>query len=133
MSDFTIRNLEACEDQAQAFGVGHLGSARFPAKEVDAQQTGFSHQVLKPGMRQAFGHVHDSAEEVYVVIGGSGRVKLDDDLQELRRLDVLRVGPKVKRRLEAGDEGLEILVFGPRHEGDGEMLPDFWAPEDGAG
>jgi mannose-6-phosphate isomerase-like protein (cupin superfamily) len=83
--------------------------------------------VVKPGCRQGFAHRHEAAEEVYVVVGGSGRIKLDDEIEEIRTLDAIRVAPKVARAFEAGPEGLELLAFGPRHEGDGEILrEDFW-------
>ena len=36
------------------------------------------------------------------------------------------MAPGVTRALEAGPEGLEVLAFGPRHEDDAEMVPDFW-------
>ncbi len=61
-----------------------------------------------------------------MVLSGTGRVKLDDDVRDLRQLDALRVAPEVARSFEGGPEGLEILVFGPHHEGDGELLQDFW-------
>jgi mannose-6-phosphate isomerase-like protein (cupin superfamily) len=79
-----------------------------------------------PTTRQAFGHRHEQAEEVYVVIAGSGRVRLDDEIVEVAELDAIRVEPEVTRAWEAGDEGLSVIVFGARHEGDGELKPDFW-------
>jgi mannose-6-phosphate isomerase-like protein (cupin superfamily) len=81
---------------------------------------------VKPGKRQGFGHRHENAEEVYVVVSGSGRVKLDDEVVELKRLDAIRVSPEVMRQFEADDDGLEILAFGARHEGDGEIVPGWW-------
>ena len=60
------------------------------------------------------------------MVSGSGRVKLDDELVELSVLDAVRVSPGVARAFEAGDEGLEVLIFGPRVEGDGELVSDFW-------
>jgi len=93
---------------------------------VGAQSTGFGHQVIHPGKRQSFAHRHVAAEEIYVIIGGAGRAKLDEDIVELARLDVLRIAPEVTRQFEAGPEGIELLVFGPRHEGDGEVIHGFW-------
>jgi mannose-6-phosphate isomerase-like protein (cupin superfamily) len=78
-------------------------------------------------MRQGFAHRHDEAEEVYVVISGSGRAKLDDEIVELAARDALRVSPGVTRQLEAGPEGLELIAFGPRHDGDGEIVPGWWS------
>lgn len=77
-------------------------------------------------MRQAFAHRHDEAEEVYVVLSGSGRCKLDDETLELVALDAIRVAPWVTRCFESGEAGLELLVFGPRCPNDAQMVPDWW-------
>jgi quercetin dioxygenase-like cupin family protein len=82
--------------------------------------------VLKPGCRQAFGHSHEQAEEVYVVLAGDGRVRLDGETVAIAPLDAIRVAPPVTRGFEAGAEGLTLLVFGPRHAGDGTIIQDFW-------
>ena len=95
---YTLRNLQDVEDQAVAFGIGEIQEARFPADDVGAESTGFAHQVIHPRKRQGFAHRHAAAEEVYVVIGGAGRVKLDDEIVELGRLDALRVAPGVTRQ-----------------------------------
>lgn len=104
------RNLTEIEDSAVRFGLSETQSARFPAAELGAEQTGLNYLILRPGRREAFAHRHREAEEIYVVLAGSGRVKLDDDLVELERLDVVRVGPGVTRAFEAGDDGLEVIV-----------------------
>lgn len=128
MDSYTHINLREVEDSAPKFGIGEHGSVRFPLAALGAQRTGLSLQSLRPGKRQPFVHHHDEAEEVYVVLSGSGRVKLDDVVVELAALDAVRVAPEVVRAFEAGDDGLEILVFGTRHEGDGtiEQDPSFW-------
>ncbi len=123
---FTLKNLRDTADSAPKFGLGELGEAHFPADELDAEKTGLAYLVLRPDKRQGFGHRHENAEEVYVVLSGSGRVRLDDEIVELGALDALRVDPATARAFEAGSEGLSLLVFGPHVEGDGEMLNDFW-------
>ena len=123
---YTVRNLRDTEDSAAKFGFGELGEAHFPREELGASATGLAYHVLKPGKRNAFGHRHEQAEEIYVVLSGSGRMRLDDDIVEIAALDAIRVEPPVARAFEAGPDGLEVLVFGPRHEGDGELLHDFW-------
>jgi mannose-6-phosphate isomerase-like protein (cupin superfamily) len=127
MSDYTLKNLSEIDDAAAGRGLGDISESRFPRGAVEAEQTGLAHHSLKPGKRQAFGHSHDEAEEVNFVVRGSGRVKLDDELVELSERDVLRISPKVKRRFEAGPDGLEWIVFGPHHEKDGALHEDFWA------
>jgi mannose-6-phosphate isomerase-like protein (cupin superfamily) len=127
MSDrYTLANLRAVEDAAPKFGFAEVQQARFANGALDTEQTGLAYHCIMPGMRQAFAHRHERAEEVYVVLRGGGRVKLDEDVLELAALDALRVAPAVTRAFEAGPEGLELLAFGPRHAGDGELEPDFW-------
>jgi len=123
---YTLKNLRETSDSAPQFGVAELGEAHFPREELGAEETGLAYHVLRPEKRQAFGHKHENAEEIYVVLSGSGRVRIDDEIVELGTLDALRVDPPAARAFEAGPEGLSLLVFGPRHSGDGELLPDFW-------
>jgi mannose-6-phosphate isomerase-like protein (cupin superfamily) len=124
----TIKNLREVEDSAPKFGFGERQEARFCAKDLDAEQTGFALMRVKPGQRQGFAHRHDQAEEVYFIVSGSGRIKLDDDILDLKPYDAVRIAPGVARAMEGGPDGLEYLAFGPRHEGDGELLQDpaFW-------
>jgi mannose-6-phosphate isomerase-like protein (cupin superfamily) len=124
---YTKRNLREVEDKAPDFGFSESQEARFANDALDTQDTGVSYHVVRANKRQGFGHRHDQAEEVYVVLSGAGSIKLDDDVVELAAMDAIRVAPQVARGFEAGPEGLEILAFGPRHQGDGEVLPDFWA------
>jgi uncharacterized cupin superfamily protein len=126
MSDFTIENLRSVEDSAPKFGFAEIQEARFAGGALDAEKTGLAYHRFNAGMRQAFGHRHVDAEEVYVVLSGSGRIRLGDEIRDVAVLDAIRVAPDIIRAFEAGPDGLEILAFGPRHEGDGELLPDFW-------
>ncbi len=128
MSDFTIENLRGVEDSAPKFGFDEIQEARFARGALDADATGLSYHRLKPGKRQGFGHRHVDAEEVYVVLSGSGRIKLDDELRDVGVMDAVRIGPGVGHAFEAGDEGLEYLAFGPHHEGEAEMIgsEEFW-------
>ena len=124
---FTLKNLADVEDSAPKFGFEDIQQARFATKELDAESTGVSYHRLNAGKRQAFAHRHDEAEEVYVVTAGSGRLKLDDEIVELAVLDAVRVAPGVMRQFEAGPDGLELIAFGPRHDGDGEIAPGWWS------
>jgi quercetin dioxygenase-like cupin family protein len=123
---YTKMNLTETADSAPKFGFEEMGEAHFPREELDAKQTGLSYQVLRPGKRQMFGHKHDKAEEVYVVLQGSGRMRLDDEIIEISELDAIRVEPQVKRAFEAGEDGLQWLAFGAHFDKDGEVLKDFW-------
>lgn len=92
----------------------------------DLETLGVSYQVVKPGMHHAFGHRHKEAEEVYVVLSGTGKIHLDDDEVDVARLDAIRVAPNVIRGFEAGDDGLELLVFSQSTPGDAEIVADFF-------
>jgi mannose-6-phosphate isomerase-like protein (cupin superfamily) len=122
----THKRLTDVKDSAPEFGFGANGEARFAKDDLDAEQTGVSHHRLKPGKRQPFGHRHDEAEEIYVVLGGSGRIKMDEEILEIEPLDAIRIAPGVTRAFEAGPGGIEILAFGPRMDGDGELVQGWW-------
>jgi mannose-6-phosphate isomerase-like protein (cupin superfamily) len=128
MGGYTHMSVLDVEDSAEKFGFGETHETRFGHGALEAEQTGFSLHRFKPGKRQPFGHRHDDAEEIYFVVSGSGRVKLDDDILELHTCEALRVAPGVMRQFEAGDEGLEILAFGRRHADDrGEVVQGWWS------
>jgi mannose-6-phosphate isomerase-like protein (cupin superfamily) len=124
---FTHKKLTDVKDSAPEFGLDEAQEARFAKGDLEAERTGLSHVRLKPDKRSPFGHKHDEAEEVYVVLSGSGRMKLDDEIIELERLDAVRVSPEVIRAFEAGSEGIELLAVGARHDGDGETFPGWWS------
>ena len=123
---FSVVNLEEVEDMAPKFGLSEAGEARFARTDLGASATGLSLQRLRPGVRQSFGHAHRRDEEVYVILSGSGRVAVDDEIRDVTRLDAIRVAPGSIRAFEAGPEGLEILATGTHHPADAEMRPDFW-------
>ncbi|HEX3318111.1 MAG TPA: cupin domain-containing protein, partial [Solirubrobacteraceae bacterium] len=122
---FTVVALDAVEDQAPKHGLGEMGESRFPRGDLGLTQTGLSHQRLRPGRRQAFAHRHRRAEEVYVVLSGSGRVRIEDEVVDLAPRDAVRIAPASTRMFEAGPEGLELLVMGPRVAGDAVPVQDF--------
>jgi mannose-6-phosphate isomerase-like protein (cupin superfamily) len=126
-SSYTLKNLTEVEDSAVKFGLADVQQAHFAKDELTAEGTGVSYHRLKPDKRQGFAHRHENAEEIYVVLAGSGRMKLDDEIIEIETLDAIRVAPEVIRGFEAGSEGLDVLAFGPRHDGDGEVLPGWWS------
>lgn len=129
MPGYTIANLKEVEDQAPNFGLAPNVEARFANQPLQMQRAGVSYLRLAPNFRTPFGHKHKTQEELYVVVGGSGRVKLDDEVKGLERWDGVRVSPGTMRCFEGGPEGIEILAFGapPAGPHDAEMVPDWWA------
>jgi len=129
--DFVIRNLrEDVEDAAPKFGMDETGEARFASGDLGLDESGVSLQRLRPDATQPFGHRHARQEELYVVVAGAGRVKLDDEIRDVRAWDAIRVAPSVVRAFSAGPHGLEFVAFGaPAVESaaaDVEMLPGWW-------
>ena len=125
MEPYTHIQLLDVEDAAPANGFGERWEARVARTALGAEQTGVTHFRLRPGKRSPFTHRHVEAEEVYVILAGSGRIKLDDDVADVRPLDAIRVAPRVARAFEAGPDGLEWIAFGPHHA-DGEPVDDPW-------
>ena len=130
---FSLRNIkEDLEDIGSRFDGAPDLEFRAATKALELERSGLSYQRVPPGYRFPYGHTHAKQEEVYVVMRGSGRMKVDDEIVELGEWDAVRVPPGTWRGYEAGPEGLEILVIGapnlgedPREDVDGER--DWWA------
>lgn len=127
MAGYTKKNLQDVDDSAPESAGGGL-EARFARKHLQSEHLGVSYFRYGPGYRPPYGHRHREQEEAYVVVGGSGRMRLDDDVIDLERWDVVRVAPHVVRAFHGGPDGLEIIAIGAdRPEGgDGELVEDFW-------
>ena len=108
---FTLSNIK--EDPAD-IGPSFDGAPdlefRAATKALELQKSALSYQRVPPRYRFPYGHTHNKQEEVYVVLRGSGRMKVDDEIVELKEWDAVRVPPGTWRGYEAGPEGLEILV-----------------------
>ena len=130
---FTRRNIKAdLDDVGSNFDGSPDLEFRLATKALELEKSGLGYQRVPPNYRFPYGHTHETQEEVYVVLGGSGRMKLDDEIIELSRWDTVRVSPGTWRGYEAGPEGLEILVIGapnlgenPRGDVEGER--DWWS------
>ena len=101
---------------------------KFGRKHMGSTELGVSHFTYKAGTKAPFGHRHGEQEEAYVVVGGSGRMKLDDEVIDLVEWDLIRVAPEVVRAFEAGPDGLDLICIGGHKPegGDGEKVDDFW-------
>jgi len=125
VSAYSIINLHELEGSSNAQSDV---MARFGRSQLDSEHLGVSYFRYGPGFRSSMGHRHREQEEAYVVVGGSGRIKLDDEVRDLKQWDVIRVAPPTARAFEGGPEGLEIIAVGSdRPEGgDGERIEEFW-------
>lgn len=132
MAEWTLVNLkDEVENAAERFGLAPDLEARFARNPLGLEGGGFSYQKLAPDFQAPTGHRHERQEEVYVVVAGSGRVKLDDEVRELRQWDAVRVPGGVARGFAAGPDGLELLAIGFGAGGDAEMLEGFWGDAPG--
>jgi mannose-6-phosphate isomerase-like protein (cupin superfamily) len=133
VADYTIANLRGdVEDQAPNFGMSPGIEARFGRTTLGLETCGVSYQRLEPGFRPPFGHTHDKQEELYVVVAGSGRAKVGDEIVDLKQWDALRVSAGTWRGVEAGPEGMEVLAFGARcgmaaDDSDVHMEQNWWS------
>ena len=128
MAGYTKVNLKEVEDQAPKFGLSPDLEARFARVPLDAESTGVTYQRLGPNFRLPFGHNHKTQEEVYIVVSGSMRAKLDDEIVELVRWDAIRVPKETMRGFEAGPDGVEFIVTGvPGGPGDAQTTPGWWS------
>lgn len=126
MSDYKRVNLQDVDNAAAERGPGL--EARMGRKHLDSDHLGVSYFRYTPGYRAPHGHRHKLQEEAYVVVNGSGRMRLDDEIIDLVQWDLIRVAPSVVRGFEAGPDGLELIIAGSDRpeEGDGELVEDFW-------
>jgi mannose-6-phosphate isomerase-like protein (cupin superfamily) len=129
MADYTLLNLKQdVEDMAERFGYAPNVEARFARRPLGLEKSGVSYFKVAPNFRFPFGHRHGEQEEIYLVLSGVARIKLDDEIVELGPMDAVRVPGTTARGLEAGPDGAEIIAFGaPNTDNkDIEMDPGFW-------
>ena len=132
MSEYTHKSLPDVEDMAPQFGMPAEMQARFAGQPMGLERTGLTYFRLAPGFRIPFGHRHEDQEEVYVVIRGSARIKVGDDVLELSELDAVRVAGDTIRNLEGGPDGAEVIAFGERAgQEQSEMVQGWWSDESG--
>lgn len=130
MPGFTIRNLLEIEDSAPGFGMSERLEARFATSALECERTGISYQRIRPNQRLPFAHRHAEQEEIYLVVNGSGRMKLGDEVRDIVQWDAIRVAPETVRGSEGGPDGVEIVAFGGPRSGrdapnDAELLPGW--------
>ena len=126
MANYTVKNVKQIDNAAERFGLEGM-EARFARTPLELEKFGFSYQALVPNYRQSFGHRHAHQEEVYLVLRGGGRIKVEDEIVELKEWDAIRIPPGAARQLESGADGMELLAIGAPEGGDAEMLEGWWS------
>ena len=130
MADYTKVNLkDDVEDQAPNFGLSPNLEARMARVPLGLENSGISYQRIAPNFRLPFAHKHKQQEEVYVVVNGSARMKVEDEVVELKQWDAVRLPKETMRTFEGGPEGAEIIAIGSPSTGpgDAEMEQGWWS------
>jgi quercetin dioxygenase-like cupin family protein len=130
MSDYTHINLkDDVEDQAPNFGLSPNLETRMARVPLEMENAGLSYIRIAPGFRIPFGHKHKNQEEVYVLVNGNARIKIEDEVHDLKQWDAVRLHKNTARGFEAGDEGAEFIVVGAPNTGpgDAELMQDWWS------
>jgi mannose-6-phosphate isomerase-like protein (cupin superfamily) len=128
MAGYTIKNLKDVEDQAPHFGMAPDMEMRMARVPLELEQSGISYQRLAPNYRLPFGHKHKTQEEIYVVLSGALKAKVEEEVVELKPFDALRVQKDTMRSFEAGPEGAELIAIGAPSTGpgDGDVVQGWW-------
>jgi mannose-6-phosphate isomerase-like protein (cupin superfamily) len=125
---YTKTNLRSVENQAPNFGMPEEMEARFARRAIGGETLGLSLFTLAPSFRIPFGHKHDTQEEVYVVVRGSARVKVDDEIVDLGQWDAIRFAKGTMRQMEGGPDGVDYIAFGAGDDPtEAEMAPGWWS------
>jgi mannose-6-phosphate isomerase-like protein (cupin superfamily) len=130
MAGYSVENLKEVQNQGENFGIDPSELQLRMAKDpLECANAGISYLKLGPDFRVPFGHTHKTQEEIYVLITGSGRMKIGDDVIELEPFTAVRVAPETPRGYEGGPEGAELIVIGaPRTgSGDADVTPGWWS------
>ena len=125
----TANGLRACNPQAEmSYSVLPAGEAFWrPSNQMGVLNTDLAKQLGRDGPRRALLAAAPRAgldqaparetHELYVVIEGTGRIRIDDDLIELPRLSSLLVTPdSVRQVFNDTDADVLWLVFGAPNE-----------------
>jgi len=129
MSDYTHLNLKDVEDQAPKFGVSPDLEFRMARVALGLENSGLSYLRVAPGFRMPFGHKHKNQEEIYVLVNGGARMRIADEVRDLKPWDAVRVHKDTMRSMEAGDDGAEFIVVGAPNTGpgDADAVQDWWS------
>ena len=130
MSDYTHINLKTdVDDQAVNFGLSPNLESRMARVPLGLEHSGVTYLRIAPGFRIPFGHRHKQQEEVYVLVNGSARIRIDGEVRDMKQWDAVRLHRDTVRALDAGDEGAELIAIGAPNTGpgDADLIQDWWS------
>src|SRR6266511_173376 len=134
MSDYPHINLkEEVDDQAPNFGLSPNLETRMARVPLGMENSGVSYIRIAPGFRIPFAHKHKQQEEVYILVSGNARIKIEDEVRDMKQWDAVRVHRDTVRGFEAGGDGAEFIAIGAPNTGpgDAEVIQDWWSDESG--
>lgn len=106
-------------------GEGPGGMVRKTRRATGTRAFGFNYFAIPPGVEgREHNHTDSKQEEVYFVVKGGGKMRIDGEELDLMPGRFVRVDPESTRVPIAGDEGLELVTFGAPVEGKYE--PPDW-------
>ena len=130
MTTYTVQDLNEVQNQGENFGLNpDEYQVRMAKDPLECENAGVSYLRLGPGYRMPFGHRHKEQEEIYVLVNGSARMKVEDEIVDMQPLTAVRVAPETMRNLEGGSEGADLIVIGAPKTGpgDGDIEPGWWS------
>jgi mannose-6-phosphate isomerase-like protein (cupin superfamily) len=130
MAGYTKVNLKNdVDDAAKQYGMSPNLEFHVPGGQLEAEESAISYLRVAPNFRLPFGHVHERQEEIYVVVGGSAKIKLDDEVVDIVQWDAVRIPSDTVRDLEGGPDGAELILIGaPKTDpNDAEMIQNWWS------
>jgi mannose-6-phosphate isomerase-like protein (cupin superfamily) len=129
VAEYTAVNLREVDNQGHNFGIEERDfELRMARVALDCQDCGVTYQRLAPNWRQPYGHRHKRQEEIFVLVTGSARMKLDDEVVDMNPWTAIRVPSDTMRSIESGPEGAELIAIGAPNTGPGDGItePGWW-------
>jgi uncharacterized cupin superfamily protein len=103
---------EAEKNRAEAGHIGGVWTAL--GRAAGTKTVGVNRIEILPGRWSTPFHRHTASEEIFFILAGSGVCLLDGSAFEVRAGDCIVHRAREAHSLRADDEGLDVLVFGPR-------------------
>ena len=116
------------------FGLGeHELELRILRGALGCEHVGVSYLRYGPGWRLTVGHRHPGGgEEIYVLVEGSARIKIEDQILQMQAPAAVRVHGDQFRAIRAeGDRAAVFVAAGTIDDPDAtEFAPDFWREDE---